>query len=90
MKHRTLRARDGQAFTQISQSQLRYIGARNMPARRLASTISPAAAFCNSLRQAIEIKSDDSSTAQREPLSASRSLAPVAHPAASGAACRAA
>ncbi len=39
----------------------------NIPARRPVSTISPATAFCNSLRQATVVKSAARSTAQRSP-----------------------
>ncbi len=42
----------------------------NIPARRPVSTISPATAFCNSLRQATVVKSAARSTAQRVPASA--------------------
>ncbi len=42
----------------------------NIPARRPVSTIRPATAFCNSLRQATVVKSAARSTAQRVPASA--------------------
>ncbi len=53
----------------------------NIPARRPVSTISPATAFCNSLRQATVVKSAARSTAQRFPPAPA---APALPPARSG------